>query len=466
MKRNVFAPLLMVGAFLTFLPNETNALAGSGYGGGSGTENDPYLISTPEHLNQLQLDANVNGVDTKGKYYRLINDIDLSGYDNDADETNGNFTPIGRSMPYSTFAGTFDGNGYKISTLEINLPSEDYVGLFGITTGIIKKLGLDNVVIDGNQYVGGLSARQFGGTVSQCYVTGSVNGNVDVGGLVGAQYNNGLITQSYSKANVNNGVGGHLLGLQHSGEVSQSYSIGGLIGERSPWAPDIEQQVVNSSYWNKEISTLGSSVGGTELTTAQMTGENAKTNMTGFDFDTIWKTTDSYPKLQWEKEALVTYGEKDVLVNGIIEETILSLTIPTSSINFTLNPNQEAGQQFIASGFELTNEGYSPLTLEIKSFEQVTDILNDVEPTKYADWVGLNKEESKDIALALVPKVGESWLSLNEGNRWVANLGSPVIGTMKGNSTVSFGFEAKHGSSFTETLTPQYKLTFVFGLQD
>ena len=135
-------------------------------------------------------------------------------------------------------------------------------------------------------------------------------------------------------------------------------------------------------------------------------------------------------------------------------------------MTFVLNPNEEIGKQFVASDFELINGSQTPLMLEIKSFEQVTDVLNDVEPTKYSDWNGLNKTQSKDIALALVPKVGDGWLTLNESNRWVANLGELNIGNIKGNSTVSFGFEVKHGSSFTETLTPQYKLTFLFGLQD
>ena len=155
-----------------------------------------------------------------------------------------------------------------------------------------------------------------------------------------------------------------------------------------------------------------------------------------------------------------------MLLDGTIEATILSLTIPSDSMTFALNPNEEVGKQFVASDFELINGSQTPLTLEIKSFEQVTDVLNDVEPTKYSDWNGLNKTQSKDIALALVPKVGDGWLTLNEGNRWVANLGEMNIGTIKGNSTVSFGFEAKHGSSFTETLTPQYKLSFIFGLKD
>lgn len=128
--------ILLLGLGLTLFLSQPHLIYGnSGYGGGSGTESDPYLISTPEHLNQLQLDVNVNGVDTTGIYYQLTNNIDLSSYDNDRDETNGNWTPIGKSRSVS-FKGILDGNGYKILNLEIVLPNQDYVGLSKIPMGI------------------------------------------------------------------------------------------------------------------------------------------------------------------------------------------------------------------------------------------------------------------------------------------------------------------------------------------
>ena len=49
---------------------------------------------------------------------------------------------------------------------------------------------------DGN--VGGLVGRNFEGTVSNSYATGAVTGSSDVGGLVG--FNNGTITASYYSA--------------------------------------------------------------------------------------------------------------------------------------------------------------------------------------------------------------------------------------------------------------------------
>ena len=526
MKRVFFTPLLMMGAFLMLMPKEMNVSANSGYGGGSGTQDDPYLISTPEHLNQLQLDVNVNGIDTKGKYYQLMNNIDLSGYDNDSDETNGNWNPIGNNQVL--FKGTFDGNGKIISNLEIILPEESFVGLFGnVNSATIRNLGLENVLIEGNESVGGLVGEQSSGTITQSYVTGRVtgkdyyvgglvgyssgtiitqsyvtgevigDGNVgglvgyqagassqitqsyatgevsgtrNVGGLVGYQAI-GMTSQSYSTGTVNGTsyVGGLVGCLSSSGKVNESYSagkvsgkssVGGLLGNATTGA------TITHSYWDVETSGQSGDRSGVGLTTEEMTKTNALTHMSGFDFDTVWQTSDTYPLLRWQLSDPITEDEIDLTIKGTIETTILSLTIPSNSMSFILNPNEEVGKQFVASDFELINGSQTPLTLEIKTFEQVTDVLNDVEPTKYSDWNGLNKTESKDIALALVPKTGDGWLSLNEGDRWVADLGNPQIGTMKGNSTVSFGFEAKHGLAFSEALMPQYRLTFVFGLQD
>lgn len=62
----------------------------------------------------------------------------------------------------------------------------------------------------------------------------------------------------------------------------------------------------------------------------------------------------------------------------------------------------------------MTNETLAPLQIELKSFEQTSDVLNDVLPEAHESWEGLNKKESKDIALALVPTPSDGWLSLNE----------------------------------------------------
>ena len=57
------------------------------FGGGSGTETNPYIISTTDHLDQLA--ANVNsGMEYENVYFKLMADLDYTGK---------TYTPIGNS---------------------------------------------------------------------------------------------------------------------------------------------------------------------------------------------------------------------------------------------------------------------------------------------------------------------------------------------------------------------------------
>ena len=104
----------------------------SGYTSGSGTENDPYIITTAAELRHLARgDAN-----SAGKYYKLGNDIvindtasdnwyegtDLKNWIKGTDNTNGVFTDTRnyREMGGDLFRGHFDGGGYTISGLYID----------------------------------------------------------------------------------------------------------------------------------------------------------------------------------------------------------------------------------------------------------------------------------------------------------------------------------------------------------
>ena len=148
-------------------------------GAGSGTEFDPYVITTVAQLQEMnnELDA----------WYVLGNDIDAS-------ETSGwnsgqGFNPIGEGG--NPFTGHFDGQGYIIRNLYINRPLEYQVGLFGSFgesgfSADVQRVGLVDVDITGDKYVGGFAGQnRYGSTITCCCVTGSVSGNEKVGGFVG-----------------------------------------------------------------------------------------------------------------------------------------------------------------------------------------------------------------------------------------------------------------------------------------
>ena len=144
--------------------------------------------------------------------------------------------PIGYYESYNSannrpFTAIFEGNDHTISNLMIDRPHTDSVGLFGyIERGTINKVGLLDVDVQGDGYVGGLVGyTEYYGTITNSYATGAVEGNHDVGGLVGINWVDSIITNSYATGDVegNDRVGG-LVG-RNRGAITNSYATGGAV---------------------------------------------------------------------------------------------------------------------------------------------------------------------------------------------------------------------------------------------
>jgi hypothetical protein len=217
------------------------------YGGGNGTSSSPYLIYNAAQLNAIGAKAG-----DWGKYFRLMADIDLSGYD--GKEGGPSFNRIGYYINFVesyAFTGVFDGGKYTISNFTFDSDAgNDGVGIFGYmnsSSAQIKNVKLTNVDVistSGAVGTGSLVGSLSCGTVSGCSVQGgSVNGgNYDVGGLIGKSLSGGTVADCNAEVNVsgNTWVGG-IIG-QTSGVVSDCYSscnvtgkmeCGGLIGKIS-----------------------------------------------------------------------------------------------------------------------------------------------------------------------------------------------------------------------------------------
>lgn len=107
------------------------------FSGGSGTPDDPYLISNAVQFNMVKNDLNA--------CYQLISDITVTGV----------HSPIGTEK--KPFNGTFDGNGYSISNLTVeslpydstNITMTPTTGMFGTVgrTGVVKDLTLQALKI-------------------------------------------------------------------------------------------------------------------------------------------------------------------------------------------------------------------------------------------------------------------------------------------------------------------------------
>ncbi|MDO4581778.1 MAG: S-layer homology domain-containing protein [Bacillota bacterium] len=202
----------------------------SSFGGGSGVKDDPYLIKSAAQLAYLsaQLEnANIANP-SAGVYYRLESTIDLAGDEFD-------WTPIGGG--HHPFAGYFDGNGYLINSLAIDVSRQDHFaigeisafGLFGVNNGEIS-----NVLLHGSVYLeyrlnnaeisAGLICGVNNGQITDCEASGDVTVLIDGSKLI-AQYGGGIAGRGR----------GTLEHCTHSGAVSVSAAnavsvAGGLIG--------------------------------------------------------------------------------------------------------------------------------------------------------------------------------------------------------------------------------------------
>ncbi|QJD83225.1 GLUG motif-containing protein [Cohnella herbarum] len=192
--------------------------AGGDFAGGTGTSADPYLIGTANQLDKVRgeyLEA--------GTYFKVIADIDLSGY--------ASWVSIGDSD--FLFGGHFDGNDHTIS----GLTSRDLAGfgLFGLmdSGSWIGNLNLTDVsIIVPDSLAGGLAGANYQGTIENVSVTGEIEAGDYVGGLVGQNYE-GTILNSNASVNVTGvrNIGG-LVGDQ-VGTITDSYATGDVNGDRN-----------------------------------------------------------------------------------------------------------------------------------------------------------------------------------------------------------------------------------------
>lgn len=152
--------------------------------GGSGTQDDPWLISTAADLkaladyinsgNAADCDADCNTYGNfHGYYFKQTADIDLQGVEWD---------PIGYDGEEgSYFAGNYDGSNYVIRNAAFDGKDNDSrncVGIFGwVYQGSVSNLHIENVAFSSSgfasQYVGGLAGVVFDSSITNCSVKNS-----------------------------------------------------------------------------------------------------------------------------------------------------------------------------------------------------------------------------------------------------------------------------------------------------
>ena len=184
---------------------------------GKGTEAEPFILKTAEHLVWFRDYVNVGKSSACAKIADDVEEIDMSTVCHKADAEKQvaelSWTPIGN---YSKqYQGTFDGNGKTIRNLFISSTSDE-IGFFGYAADCrIKNITFDNAKVKGND---NCSTGILAGCAGSCVIeniktTGncSVEGKYETGGIAG-------------RAN------GNISNCENHAIVKGLHSVGGIVG--------------------------------------------------------------------------------------------------------------------------------------------------------------------------------------------------------------------------------------------
>ena len=182
---------------------------------GNGTEAEPFILKTADHLAWFRDYVNVGKVSACAKIADEVEVIDMSSVCHEADAEKQvaelSWTPIGSKK----YQGTFDGNGKTIRNLFISSTSNE-IGFFGCAADCrIKNITFDNAKVKGNDNCStGILAGYAGSCVIENIKTTencSVEGQYETGGIAG-------------RAN------GNISNCENHAIVNGSYYVGGIVG--------------------------------------------------------------------------------------------------------------------------------------------------------------------------------------------------------------------------------------------
>ena len=227
---------------------------------GSGTAEDPYLISSAADLDKIRYYVVATEIEDEEKYihsqvidgyFKLTGNIDMTSF--------GEWTPIGitesnKEVRYKTaFVGTLDGGNYTISNLTLDTAVQG-IGLFTRVgeDGTVKDLTIDTCKADSDTFTaqefGAICGTAWGGTFSNITLKNvTLSGGGYAGALTGDTGNSDTVTIvkncSVETSSISGGAAtGGLIGRTHSADkvigcaVSDTsvsatgHSVGGLAG--------------------------------------------------------------------------------------------------------------------------------------------------------------------------------------------------------------------------------------------
>lgn len=366
------------------------------FSGGIGTQDNPFLISTPDDMQELL--SNGMYFNNPDNYYKLVNNIDISEI------------KINTAMDSTyCFRGVFDGNYCILSGFTANsdnyvtksgLGKQIYIGLFGYNAGVIKNLTVSNCSFKFNDESKTYSDIMFGGVlagintgrISNCIVENSEvyikktakNDNTSendhkyqigsgglVGRLVGSIYNSGVVNckDVVALANLtktdNQYIGlssaGGLVGyMEHDAYIEGCFVHFSHSGENiSRVMAQVRGESNDNSYKTKGFSYAGGLVGWADL-------NKASTNKAAIFYCVVDAPTELLAGLQYcsdannehERRAGVVIGKNtaiaEVNFKGNVAATHRASKIIETDSNyanlFIKDPEDVAGDKTLSFG--------------------------------------------------------------------------------------------------------------------
>ena len=158
---------------------------------GLGTQDNPFKVTYAADLATIQ--EYIEKTQNTNIWIQQTDNIDLEG---------ATLIPLGNPG----FAGHYDGCGYVIKNGTISAPT--YAGVFGVVTGTVTRLGVENMAInyekvDGRS--GGIAARLTGnGEISYCYVKGCTVTNNGIQGYYGQGVAGAIVSDMFDQSVIKN----------------------------------------------------------------------------------------------------------------------------------------------------------------------------------------------------------------------------------------------------------------------
>jgi len=230
------------------------------FGGGAGTVENPYLITSYRHLDQLSQfpvlwSASFSQTSNINASASATTPFDAIGYD-------------------APFTGTYNGNDYSIDGLTTAFAS-GAGGLFAnIKTATLSNINLTNANISSMYMVGGVVGYAEASTITNCSVSGNISAITIAGGIIGSASNTNI-----NKCSANVVVGGNPM----YGEAYLTH-FGGLVGLVNDAGTPIT--TISNSFAQGTVSAynfVGGLVGGVDMASnAFGGGPNTPSSTMGF----------------------------------------------------------------------------------------------------------------------------------------------------------------------------------------